>query len=529
MKNRHQIALNTPSTKADYSGLSRDELLDVIVDRDKVAAAKDEALKHIEKRVRLLEDLLRLEKVKRFARSSEKMTQQECLFSDEELKDCLASNDEKDLLEEAQSEEPKKKKRKPGSGRKPLSKSIPREQVKLELSEQERAGAASTFFTVVKEELDITPAKVKVIEYMQEKAILINDGKRSVVAAQMPKHPLKGAIGSIGLLCFIIISKFCDGLPLNRLEKILSRYGGSVTRATMASWLIRLSIQLTPLMNLMREHQNNAKYIQMDETEIRVLKETDKSPWSKKYMWVTLGGPPDKKCVLFEYDPSRGKEVPLRLLEDFRGKLQTDGYASYNECCKKYELIRLGCWDHARRKFYEAFKAVPIHARYRTHACAALKLIRKLYRVEDEIKEMTAIERYEIRQKKSVPTLNRLKKWLDENMPKVDKKSPTYSAMLYTNNQWQYLVEFCNDGNAHASNILAENAIRPLACGRKAWLFADTPAGARATATYFSLVESAKLNNLDPNKYIRYVIEKLAYSESVEDIEALLPWNVNCA
>ena len=272
MKNTHQIALNTPSTKADYSGLSRDELLEVIVDRDKVAAAKDEALKHIGKRVRLLEDLLRLEKVKRFARSSEKMTQQECLFSDEELKDCLASNDEKDLLEEAQSDEPKKKKRKPGSGRKPLSKSIPREQVKLELSEQERAGAASTFFTVVKEELDITPAKVKVIEYMQEKAIFINDGKRSVVAAQMPKHPLKGAIGSIGLLCFIIISKFCDGLPLNRLEKILSRYGGSVTRATMASWLIRLSIQLTPLMNLMREHQNNAKYIQMDETEIRVLK-----------------------------------------------------------------------------------------------------------------------------------------------------------------------------------------------------------------------------------------------------------------
>ena len=101
--------------------------------------------------------------------------------------------------------------------------------------------------------------------------------------------------------------------------------------------------------------------------------------------------------------------------------------------------------------------------------------------------------------------------------------------MLYTNNQWQYLVEFCNDGNAHASNILAENAIRPFACGRKAWLFADTPAGARATATYFSLVESAKLNNLDPNKYIRYVIEKLAYAGSVEDIEALLPWNVNCA
>ena len=244
---------------------------------------------------------------------------------------------------------------------------------------------------------------------------------------------------------------------------------------------------------------------------------------------MTLGGPPDKKCVLFEYDPSRGKEVPLRLLEDFRGKLQTDGYASYNECCKKYELIRLGCWDHARRKFYDAFKAVPIHARYRTHACAALKLIRKLYRIEDEIKEMTAIERYEIRQKKSVPTLNRLRKWLDENMPKVDKKSLTYSAMLYTNNQWQYLVEYCNDGNAHISNILAENAIRPLACGRKAWLFADTPAGARATATYFSLVESAKLNNLDPNKYIRYVIEKLAYAESVEDIEALLPWNVNCA
>ena len=147
MKNPHRIALNTPSTKADYSGLSRDELLELIVDRDKAVAAKDESLKHIEKRVRLLEDLLRLEKVKRFARSSEKMTQQECLFSDEELKACLASNDEQDLLEQTlTADTDKKKKRKPGSGRKPLSKSIPREQIKLELSEQDRAGAASTFF-----------------------------------------------------------------------------------------------------------------------------------------------------------------------------------------------------------------------------------------------------------------------------------------------------------------------------------------------------------------------------------------------
>ena len=374
--------------------------------------------------------------------------------------------------------------------------------------------------------MDITPAKVKVIEYLQEKAVFINDGKRSIVTAQMPKHPLKGAIGSIGLLSFIIISKFCDGLPLNRLEKILSRYGGSVTRATMASWLIRLSIQLTPLINLMREHQNNGDYLQIDETEIRVLKEVDKSPWSKKYMWVTLGGPPDKKCVLFEYDPSRGKEVPLRLLVDFRGKLQTDGYASYNECCSKYELVRLGCWDHARRKFHEAFKAIPVNRRYGTRASAALRLIRKLYKIEDEIRDLTKVERYEIRQKKSVPILNRLRGWLDENMPKIEKKSLTYAAMLYMHNQWEYLTEYCNDGNSHMSNALAENAIRPLACGRKAWLFADTPAGARATATYFSLVESAKLNNLDPNKYIRHVLEKLAYADSVDDIEALLPWNV---
>jgi hypothetical protein len=187
---------------------------------------------------------------------------------------------------------------------------------------------------------------------------------------------------------FIVIAKYADGLPLYRLENIIKRYGGDISRATLANWMIALSKQVQPLVNLLREHQHSGSLIMADETRIQVLKEPGYSPTGHKYMWVTLGGPPKEQSVLFEYDPLRGKEILLRLLDGFKNSfLQTDGYTVYNEVFIQNALIHLGCSDHARRKFKDAEKAQPKNKKIKiTKADMTLSMISKLYIIEREVK-----------------------------------------------------------------------------------------------------------------------------------------------
>lgn len=217
----------------------------------------------------------------------------------------------------------------------------------------------------------------------------------------------------------------------------------------------------------------------------------------------------------------------MRLLDGFTdGYLQTDGYIGYHEVCLQNNLTSVGCWDHARRKFKEAQIAQPKKMKGKvTKADMALSFINKLYVIEREIKLLSDCEKYETRQKKSLPILNKLRKWLDNTQPKVAKDSLTGKAMTYLNNQWEKLVVYCTDGRLRISNILAENSIRPMAVGRKAWLFADTPAGAHASSVHYSLIETAKLHQLEPYSYLNAVFKALPYAETVEDFEALLPWN----
>jgi len=286
-----------------------------------------------------------------------------------------------------------------------------------------------------------------------------------------------------------------------------------------------------PLMNLLREEQNNATYLQADETRIQVLKEEGKTAQSDKWMWVTRGGPPGRPSVLFDYDPSRAGSVPVRLLDGFSGVLQADGYSGYGEVCKKHGLTRIGCWDHARRKFIEAIQAAPPVAKGKSKAKTskadvALAYIRQLYAIEREQRERSDDERYQARQTRSVPLLAEFKTWLDDNVGKVMNGSLTRKAMAYTLAQWPYLVGYCEQGYLHISNILAENAIRPFAVGRKAWLFADSTQGAKASATCYSLLETAKANELEPSAYINYVLAQIGEANTLEKLEALLPWNV---
>jgi len=485
--------------------------------------------KHIgeqQKYIALIEEQLRLSILRKFAASSEKLLFQVDLFDEVELEVTLGEIEEQ--LPEDNKTPPTKKTRQRG-----FSDKLPRVRVELTLTEEEKAGAVSTFFTKVKEELEFIPAQVNVLEYWQEKAVFEQDGKDHIIAAQRPVHPLGKCMASPSLLAHIITSKYADGLPLYRLEGILKRYGADISRTNMANWVIRLDEVFKPLINLMKEEQLNSDYLQADETRIQVLKETGKVATSDKWMWVIRGGPPDKPAVLFAYDPSRAGSVAERLLEGFTGILQADGYSGYSAVCKNNGITRVGCWDHARRKFVEAIKAADTSKSKKkdrkgqpSKADVALGKIRKLYTVEAKIRDLTVEEKQQARQQHSVPVLEELKPWLEKNLSRVMKDSLTYKAIYYTLNQWDYLIGYCDDGQLNISNALAENAIRPFAVGRRAWLFADTSHGARASATCYSLVESAKANGLEPSNYLRHILAHIATADTVEKLEALLPWNI---
>ena len=452
------------------------------------------------------------------------------MFNEAEL---LADGDSDvsgEIAPEPNSDEVKPDKSKQRKKRQGLSADLAREQVHHRLTAEEKEGAIDTFFVTVKEELDIVPAKARVIEHLQEKAVFLDtEGKRTMIAAQRPAHPLGKAIASCSLLAYLIISKYADGLPLYRLEGILKRYGGQITRTTMANWLIRLSAQLQPMINLLEESLLSGNYIQGDETRMQVLKEPGTEATSTKYMWVMRGGPPDRTVVMFNYDKSRGKAVAERLLDGFEGQyFQSDGYAGYDGVCKTKGICHLGCWDHARRKFIESIRAIPKGKKSAKPSIAhiAISKIDALYRIERQIKEWSEEDKKEYRQTHSMPKLVELKLWLDTRQPKVDRDSKTGKAISYTLNQWEKLVRYCAHGSLNISNVMAENAIRPFVIGRKAWLFADTPDGARASAVYYTLIESAKANKIDPYEYIHFVVSRIAAVDSVEGYEALLPWNM---
>ncbi|BBQ25167.1 IS66 family transposase [Escherichia coli] len=527
-----KMTLKNLTPSPDLSGLSAAELLAVIAGFQQQLALKDEALQSKEEAIQrrdahilLLEELLRLRRIQRFAASSEKLHQLQ-LFDEAELEadmDALLAQLPDDLPHTA---EAKAKPRQRG-----FSASLLRERIELTLSDEQKAGASKVFFTKVKEELQFIPAQLKVLEIWQEKAVFERDGEEVILAANRPVHPLGKCIATPSLLGYIITSKYADGLPLYRLEQMFKRLGQEVSRTSMAHWIIRLDEVFQPLINLLREEQNHATYLQADETRIQVLKEEGKTAQSDKWMWVTRGGPPGRPAVLFEYDPSRAGSVPVRLLDGFSGVLQADGYSGYSQVCKQSGLTRIGCWDHARRKFIEATQAAPTVAKGKSKSGAskadvALGYISKLYAIEREQKERSDAERYQARQTRSMPLLAEFKTWLDNNVGKVMKGSLTRKAMEYTLGQWPYLVGYCERGDLHISNVLAENAIRPFAVGRKAWLFADSAQGAKASATCYSLLETAKANDLEPSAYINYVLAQIGEADTLEKLEALLPWNV---
>lgn len=414
--------------------------------------------------------------------------------------------------------------------RSPLPPALERIEIIHDVPEPERICACGTPMVVINrvisEQLDIVPMQVRVLQHIRL-VYGCQNSEHAPVTAALPPQPLPKSNASPGLLAMLLTTKYVDGLPLARFEKVLARHDVAVPRQTLARWVIGASGALQPLHNLMRDCLFDAPFIHMDETVVQVLKEKGKSPTSQSYMWVQTGGPPGKPVVIYDYDPSRSGEVPARLLAGYQGYLMTDGYEGYNKFAKTEGVEHLVCWAHVRRKFVDAVKVQPKGAH--GHAGQAVAMIGKLYAIEREHKDSMIEVRYAARQEKSIPVLNELHDWMEKLLPMVPPKSALGGALSYMSNYWSKLIRYPERGDLPIDNNRCENAIRPFVVGRKAWLFSDTPAGAGASAIIYSLVETAKANGIEPYTWLRHVLEHLPAARTADEMDKLLPWNFHAA
>lgn len=396
-----------------------------------------------------------------------------------------------------------------------------------EVSESERTCPCGTAMVVigedVSEQLDIVPIQVRVLRHVR-KRYGCPGGTHAPVLAPLPAQPLPKSNASVNFLAMLLVAKFLDGLSLTRFEHVLARHGALVPRQTLARWVIGAAV-LQPLHNLLRDILLDGALIHMDETVVQVLKEPGKAPTSNSYMWVQTGGPPERPVVLYDYDPSRSSEVPSRLLEGFRGYLMTDGYDGYSAVARGPHVEHLVCWAHVRRRFVEAARVQPKGKRGK--ADEAIELIGRLYGVERSWRDGDDAQRWQARQRHSVPLLAELRAWLDATLPTVPGKNKLGEALNYLHKYWTKLERYTERGDLPIDNNRCENAIRPFVIGRKGWLFADTPAGAHASAVIYSLVQTAKANGVEPYQWLCRVLRDLPAASTVEQTEALLPWNIN--
>jgi transposase len=383
-----------------------------------------------------------------------------------------------------------------------------------------------------REELKFVPAKAVIVRHVSHTYSCRHCEKHSdhvpIVKAPMPAPVIKGSFASPEAIAHIAYEKFVMGSPLYRQEADWERKGIPLSRQTMANWLIRATNDwLTPVYDRLKELLLEHQVLHADETTLQVLHEDGKTATQKSYMWLyRTSGDAKRQIVIFEYQPDRKAIHPVEFLDKFEGYLHADGYAGYHNL--KKEITVVGCWSHARRKFFDMIKTLPKEKRASTQAARGVVFCDRLFALEEEFAKLPQDENFkarcEARLEKSKPVLEEFYTWcasLD-----VMPKSGMGKAVGYAQDQRFWLEHFLLDGRLEVSNNRAENAIRPFACGRKNWLFANTEKGAKTTAMLFSIIETAKANGINPFDYLTQVFKTAPNCDFQNDpavLECLLP------
>jgi transposase len=413
------------------------------------------------------------------------------------------------------------------TGRQPLPKDLPREQITYDLSEQEKICPCGCKLTHIgnqrTEQLDIIPAKIKVLEHVQLK-YACQACHKTIRLAEKGKQPIPKSFATAGLLAYVLTQKFQFHLPLYRQEQMFKAIGVDLLRGTLSHWVIQCSQLLQPLVNLMEDEVLSYDIAYADESTVQVLNENHKTAQSKSYMWCYGGGPPGRFCYLYHYHPTREYKIPKLFFAGYRGFLHCDGYQAYDALANEnLGIVLVGCWYHARRKFVDAAKI----SKNPGISAWFIKQIAQLTQIEKIIKNgnQTAEQAYQYRLENAKPIVENIKLKLNEQQNKAPISSLLGKAIHYLLNQWPKLQNYFKDGRLEFSNNRMERAIKPFATGRKNWLFANSVEVAKAAANVYSLIETCKAHNINPYDWLRAVLQKIPYCESVEHYEALLPFN----
>jgi len=494
-----------------------------------ISKAEYESLKQIESEFKWLKEQLLINKKKAFGSSSERLDDLyqgiSLLFNEAEL---IEDIDEKST-ETTVKEHTRKKKT--GCFDK-LPENIETYTVEHELSEEERkcpecGEEMEVIGKKVTKHLEIVPAKAVIREDVYFtyacKKCHENEADTPVAETPQPNPVIKGSFASAEAIAHLMTQKFVMHSPLYRQEQELKQKGIELSRQTMSNWFITASrLWLEPLYDRLKEQLVKESVLHADETTLKVLRTKEKPTATKSYMWLyRTSGCSETPIVLYDYRPNRKAENAEKYLEDFKGYLHTDGYKAYRSID---DVTIVGCWAHARRRFCEALEVLPEEQRKDSTAAIGLDYCGKLYAIEKKMKDESPKDRLKERQEQSKPLLDAFFAWA-KSLRNIAPKSKLGKAVNYLIEEEPYLRRYIEDGRLEIDNNRAERSIKPFVIGRKNWLFANTPSGAKASATVFSIIETAKENNLDPYEYLKYVFTKAPNLKESESIDILLPWS----
>lgn len=408
--------------------------------------------------------------------------------------------------------------------RRPLPEHLPREQrVHAPACACPRCGEATRQIGEdISEVLEYVPASFRVIRHVRPK--MACPKCESVVQVEAPSRPIARGAAGPGLLAHVLVAKYADHLPLYRQAQIYAREGVELERSTLADWVGGCFRLLDPLIEALAGYVVKANKLHADDTPVPVL-DPGRGRTKTGRLWTYVrddrpSGSADPPAVLFRYSPDRRGERPRTHLAKFRGILQADAYSGFGHLYEGGHIVEAACWAHARRAFYELHQATqsPI-------AAQALERIGALYAIESQLRGQAPAERSAMRQAQAAPLLQSLREWLRETLTKVSKKSELAKAISYVLSRWAAFTRYLEDGAIEIDNNAAERALRTVALGRKNYLFCGSDSGGERAAGLYSLIGTAKLNGLDPEAYLRSVLERIA-DHPVNRIEQLLPWRI---
>lgn len=416
-------------------------------------------------------------------------------------------------------------------GRPRLPRELPRERIEYDLSAEEKAQfeRLTRIGEELSETLDFTPAKLTVIEHARAKYRCERDGESTIRVAAAEPSPLPRSNASAGLLAHVLVSKYADGLPLNRQERVFARHGLALSRSTLCDWTLGAAELLALLRGPLKAHLLGAPVIFSDDTTLDlILGGRGTARTARMWAYVSAGATPDElggwrdypRAAYFEFTETREAVHPTRFLSSYRGYLQADDYAGYHSTFRAGRVVHVACWAHCRRRFYDIAKTQTTPGL----AHEALRFISTLYHIESRARGKPPDERLALRQAETVPLLESFKTWLDVHAGSLLPQSPLGQAFGYVRSNWQALNRFTEDGILAPDTNLVERTLRPVAVGRKAWLFAASVRGGEAAAMAFSLIETCKLNGIEPFAYLKDVLGRIN-SHRMDRLHELLPFN----